>query len=236
MRSRVALLHHPRHRLSSPGLLRQTLAFSSSSAGSLPRSLGSSRLTESSHTQQLSSSASPPSEDGSSNLEPTVAPKPKRKYTRSSATAVEDDKPEATTTGVSRAHINEILWQPQDPSPPASSPPFPDGEDPFDAGLPEPWLLQDAYEALLLALHPQTQHRATYSTSNGLSAEPTLGMYCPIEGGDYVIDATVRNLAHKAKADVVVIDAVELSAGEHGLYGKGEFFSLSPPLLAWKPL
>lgn len=220
MRSRVALLH-PRHHPLSPVHVRQALAFSSSTTGHFPRSVGSGRLSDTLHTQQLSSAATPPSEDGAPSVGSATTEKVKRKYTRSSAKATEDDVSDASTPGVSRINLREILWQPNDPPPPAS-PPFPSGEDPFDAGLPEPWLLQDAYEALLLALHPQTQHRATYSTGNGLSAEPALGFYCPIEGGDYVIDATVRNLAQRAKADVVVIDAVELSAGEHGMYGKGE--------------
>jgi hypothetical protein len=92
-------------------------------------------------------------------------------------------------------------------------------------GLPEPWLLQEAYESLLLTLHPQTQHRAAYVGNNGHGQliEPTLALYCPIEGGDYVVDATVRNIAKKVDADVVVIDAIDLTAGEHGAFGKGQF-------------
>ncbi|KAF8321679.1 AAA-domain-containing protein [Clavulina sp. PMI_390] len=205
--------------------IRQALAFSSSSSGKLPRSVGGSgRLSESFHSQQqqLSSSATPPPTEDGTSIDTATPEKVKRKYTRSAAKTAEAELADVSSTTPSpvRANLKEILWQPRDPPPPVSPPPYPPGEDPFDAGLPEPWLLQDAYEALLLALHPQTQHRATYSSNNGLSAEPTLGFYCPIEGGDYIIDATVRSLAQRAKADVVVIDAVELSAGEHGMYGK----------------
>lgn len=224
MRSRVAILHS-RHRLSFPVHARQALAFSSSSAGNLPRSIGSGRVSDSAHTQQLSSSVTPPPEDGSPSVDSAPTEKVKRKYTRSSTKSVENEVSDASTPRVLNVNLREILWQPNDPHPP-SPPTSPPGDEPFDAGLPEPWLLQDAYEALLLALHPQTQHRATYPTSSGLSAEPTLGFYCPIEGGDYVIDATVRNLAQRAKADVVVVDAVELSGGQHGMYGDGRPLSL----------
>ena len=40
-----------------------------------------------------------------------------------------------------------------------------------------------------IALHPQTQHRAKYGS---------LALYCPIEGGDYVVDETVKELVRRA--------------------------------------
>src|SRR6266436_297894 len=79
----------------------------------------------------------------------------------------------------------------------------PDSSD--TARLPEPWLLQEAYENLLLIFHPQTQHRATYHSGDGVLIEPMLALYCPIEGGDYVINATVREIATRVGADVVVM-------------------------------
>ena len=51
--------------------------------------------------------------------------------------------------------------------------------------------------------------------------EPALALYCPIEGGDYVLDETVREMARRTGADVVVLDAVQLAAGECGHFGKG---------------
>jgi hypothetical protein len=42
-----------------------------------------------------------------------------------------------------------------------------------------------------------------------------------IEGGEYVIDATVRELARRTNAEVLVLDAVHLAAGEWGAFGKG---------------
>lgn len=222
MRSRQTLLRS-RRQLPSPVDVRQALAFSSSSTRRYPRSIGHDKLSDNLRTQQLSSSAGAPPEDDSPALEVATEEKPKRRATRSAAKLPGKSDAEITTSGVLRNNVHEILWQPSDPSPSA---PFPSGEDPYDSGLPEPWLLQDAYETLLLALHPQTQHRATYSSSTGLSVEPTLGFYCPIEGGDYVIDSTIRSLARRANADVVVVDALELSAGEHGRYGEGKSFRI----------
>lgn len=104
-----------------------------------------------------------------------------------------------------------ILWSSQTPHTPLS------------AALPPPELLQEALNNLLITFHPQTQHRATYSTQNGLPVEPTLALYCPIEGGDYVIDETVRELARQTGAEVIVLDTVELAAGEWGAFGKGAY-------------
>jgi hypothetical protein len=55
-------------------------------------------------------------------------------------------------------------------------------------------------------------------------------LYCPIEGGEYVIDETVRELARRTGSEVVVLDAVQLAAGEWGHFGKGKvifYFVLS---------
>ena len=225
MRSRYTLLRS-RHQVSPPVDVRQTLAFFSSSTRLYPRSVGHGKLPDKLHTQQLSSSASAPSEDDSSTLDVAVEGKTKRRATRGAAKAPDKNDIEVTASGVPRNNLHEILWQPNTPPPSA---PFPSDENPYDSGLPEPWLLQDVYETLLLALHPQTQHRATYSSSTSLAIEPTLGFYCPIEGGDYVIDSTVRSLARRANADVVVLDALELSAGEHGIYGKCKSLPVSIP-------
>ncbi|KAG2041743.1 hypothetical protein BDR03DRAFT_945544 [Suillus americanus] len=86
--------------------------------------------------------------------------------------------------------------------------------------LPAPELFDEALTNLHITLHPQTQHRAAYSSSSGPPLEPTLALYCPIEGGEYIIDATVKELAHRTGAEVLVIDAVQLAAGECGHFGK----------------
>ncbi|KAG8730177.1 hypothetical protein FRC11_007317, partial [Ceratobasidium sp. 423] len=86
--------------------------------------------------------------------------------------------------------------------------------------LPPEDMLQDALAQLLVTLQPQTQYRAAYSTGGLPLVEPTLALYCPIEGGDYVIDDTVKELAGRVNGDVIVIDAAQLAAGEHGSFGK----------------
>ncbi|KAJ1309793.1 hypothetical protein OPQ81_006558 [Rhizoctonia solani] len=86
--------------------------------------------------------------------------------------------------------------------------------------LPPEDMLQDALAQLLVTLQPQTQYRAAYSSGGLPLVEPTLALYCPIEGGDYVIDDTVKELAGRVNGDVIVIDAAQLAAGEYGSFGK----------------
>ncbi|KAJ6502610.1 hypothetical protein C8R45DRAFT_1191925 [Mycena sanguinolenta] len=103
----------------------------------------------------------------------------------------------------------QILWQPEfDPEPSNQE------------ALPPPEIFDEALHNLHITLHPQTQHRATYLPPFGALVEPTLALYCPIEGGDYVIDATVRELARRTNAEVLVLDTAQLAAGEWGAFGK----------------
>ncbi|KAJ7632559.1 hypothetical protein FB45DRAFT_912768 [Roridomyces roridus] len=102
----------------------------------------------------------------------------------------------------------DILWQPESEPGPSSH------------ALPPPEILEEALYNLQITLHPQTQHRATYPPSIGPLLEPTLALYCPIEGGDYVIDETVREIARRTDSEVLVLDAVQLAAGEWGAFGK----------------
>lgn len=97
--------------------------------------------------------------------------------------------------------------------------------------LPPPDILEEALNNLHITLHPQTQHRASYPSPTGPQVEPTLALYCPIEGGEYVIDETVRELASRTGSEVVVIDSVQLAASEWGHFGKGTFpFLKSSPV------
>ncbi|KAG5353982.1 hypothetical protein C0989_011470 [Termitomyces sp. Mn162] len=98
------------------------------------------------------------------------------------------------------------------------------------SALPPPENFDDALNKLLITLHPQTQHRATYASPLGAPTEPTLALYSPIEGGDYIIDATVAELARRTGAEVLVLDAVQLAAGEWGQFGSGAPVSY-PPLI-----
>lgn len=87
--------------------------------------------------------------------------------------------------------------------------------------LPPPEVFEEVLNNVHISLHPQTQHKATYTTSSGPPVEPTLALYCPIEGGNYVIDDTVRELARQTGSDVVVLDTVHMAAGECGHFGQG---------------
>jgi hypothetical protein len=93
--------------------------------------------------------------------------------------------------------------------------------EPEPSTLPPPEVFEEILNNVHLALHPQAQNKATYSTPSGPPIEPTLALYCPIEGGNYVIDDTVRELARRTGSDVVVLDAVHIAAGEWGHFGQG---------------
>lgn len=156
-------------------------------------------------------SAAPPEDPNDGGDKFSESEKPKRR--KSSKAASESDKDAAPTLP---SGLN-ILWNPIDDGPSTSS------------ALPPPDILQEALNNLLISLHPQTQHRATYASADGPHLEPTLALYCPIEGGNYIIDETVRELARRTGSDVVVLDTVQLAAGEWGTFGKG--VPLPPRLL-----
>jgi hypothetical protein len=90
--------------------------------------------------------------------------------------------------------------------------------------LPPPEILEEALDKLLITLHPQNQARAMLlPSSSSHPVEPTLAFYCPIEGGDNYIDYTVHELAFRTGSEVLVLDAVQLAAGEWGIFGKGQY-------------
>jgi hypothetical protein len=89
------------------------------------------------------------------------------------------------------------------------------------SALPPPEMLEEALHNLHIILHPKTQHRSIYASPSSPPIEPTFALFCPIEGGEYIIDATIRELARRTGSDVVVLDAVQLAAGEWGAFGKG---------------
>ncbi|EAU88467.2 ATPase [Coprinopsis cinerea okayama7 len=108
-----------------------------------------------------------------------------------------------------------LFWLPAEEPQHALNP-----EDSNLSDLPPPEILDEALNNILITLHPQIQHRAVYPVNSDTPVEPTLGLYCPIEGGDYIIDATVRELARRTGAEVLVLDSVQLAAGEWGQFGK----------------
>jgi hypothetical protein len=88
--------------------------------------------------------------------------------------------------------------------------------------LPPPEVFEEVLNNVHISLHPQTQHKATFSTPSGPPVEPTVALYCPIEGGNYIVDDTVRELARRTGSDVVVLDSAHMAAGEWGHFGQGE--------------
>ncbi|QRV95294.1 AAA family ATPase [Ceratobasidium sp. AG-Ba] len=86
--------------------------------------------------------------------------------------------------------------------------------------LPPPTHLEDALSQLRITLLSKTQHKAVHVVEGSELVEPTLAFFCPIEGGEYVIDATVKELAEKTNSDVQVIDMMQVAAGEWGVFGK----------------
>ena len=153
----------------------------------------------------------PPPEDGAEE-------RPKRRTRASAASASATAGASKDVSDVSLPDGLNVLWTPEGGS--GGGAPQVDG-----TTLPPPEIFNEALHGLHIALHPQTQHRGTYgggaSGSGASPVEPTLALYCPIEGGDYVLDETVRELARRTEADVVVLDAVQLAAGECGHFGKG---------------
>ena len=109
----------------------------------------------------------------------------------------------------------KVLWMPEDGSDGSPS------SGTLSSLLPPSEVFNEALHNLHIALHPQTQHRATYSAGKGPLVEPTLALYTPIEGGDLYLDEMVKEMARQTSADVVVLDAVQLAAGECGHFGKG---------------
>ncbi|EKM55549.1 uncharacterized protein PHACADRAFT_184335 [Phanerochaete carnosa HHB-10118-sp] len=149
------------------------------------------------------SDVEPPSED---------VERPKRRR----AASVKEPEPSPPPHGL--PNELDILWLPQDV--PVPEVPVDGATSIPNTALPPPELLNEVLTNLYITLHPQTQHRAAYTSPAGPPVEPTLALYCPIEGGDYIIDTTVRELARQAGAEVVVLDAVHLAAGECGHFGK----------------
>jgi hypothetical protein len=90
------------------------------------------------------------------------------------------------------------------------------------SSLPPLEIYEEALDKLLITLHPQNQARSLLPPSgSSRPIEPSLGLYCPIEGGDNIIDSTVHELAFHTGSEVLVLDAVQLAAGEWGIFGKG---------------
>ncbi|KAI6028795.1 hypothetical protein F5J12DRAFT_807761 [Pisolithus orientalis] len=153
---------------------------------------------------------SPPEPDGPPS-EPDKPPRRSRTTASGTGASTQRDRDPDSDDRPQLPPGLDILWLPDAPSNSNSS---------RTNALPPPELFEEALTNLHITLHPQTQHRAACLTPSGPPVEPTLALYCPVEGAEYVIDETVRELARRTGAEVLVIDAVQLAAGEWGHFGK----------------
>ncbi|KAF9264807.1 AAA-domain-containing protein [Marasmius fiardii PR-910] len=177
-------------------------------------------------------------------VEPVAGPSPSS--TASSPSISPTDEPERAKTRRTRPFTSITSKEPEIPELPSGldvlwTPALEGikGQSEPDS-LPPEDILEEALHNLHVALHPQTQNRAVFASPLGPPIEPSLGLYCPIEGGEYVIDATVKELASRTGAEVLVLDSVQLAAGEWGEFGPAamslqlprnplHFSSASPP-------
>ncbi|KAF9227550.1 AAA-domain-containing protein [Gyrodon lividus] len=211
--------------LSSPTLARTKLPKDahSNSTGNTPsrtsskvhKRLASSQPVLDEHQQEQSppvdvATDSPPENDPPpvphSHPAPDKPPRRPRASSSASPPKDTDDRPQLPS-GL------DILWVPD-------APPDPEANALTNNTLPPPELFEEALTSLHITLHPQTQHRAAFSSPAGPPVEPTLALYCPVEGGEYVVDETVRQLARRTGAEVLIIDSAQLAAGEWGHFGK----------------
>lgn len=171
------------------------------------------RLVSTDNSSSSSSSSPPPEEPAIASPSPPPEDPDKSKAKKSVKNAALSQETIQLPEGL------HILWTPDElPSEPLNP-----------SSLPPPEILEEALDNLLVTLHPQTQHRAVYPSPLTSSVEPTLALYCPIEGyGDAVIDSTVVELARRTGSEVLVLDGVQLAAGEWGYFGSGiSFYFLS---------
>jgi hypothetical protein len=56
-----------------------------------------------------------------------------------------------------------------------------------------------------------------------IASERSITLYCPHRGGQPVIDSVIKTVAARERADVLVLDALELAAGKYGVFGEGVF-------------
>ncbi|ESK96837.1 hypothetical protein Moror_6415 [Moniliophthora roreri MCA 2997] len=190
-----------------------------------PKAPSSRILTPVSHGKRLTSSTSntsastpdaipppsePPTEEFSdSSSPPPLTPAEEVERTRTRRRAVSSIPPKEPEVPELPDDL-DIIWTPSRTE---------SNEEHITSALPPDDILEEALHNLYIALHPQTQNRAVFSSPLGPPVEPSLGLYCPIEGGEYVIDATVKELARRTGAEVIVLDAVQLAAGEWGEFG-----------------
>jgi hypothetical protein len=194
----------------SQSLLRASTSFCSATRSGRPQAdqtKGQSLLRLNGHLNTRLASTTFPSTDAEAGPSSAEAPPEGEKPKRSRKSASKDFDPPQLPASL------DILWTPDFDCSYTGTPRH---------ALPPSDIFEEALANLHITLLPRTQHRATYKSPDGPPVEPTFALYCPIEGGEYIIDETVRELARRTNADVVVLDSVQLAAGEWGHFGKGE--------------
>jgi hypothetical protein len=72
------------------------------------------------------------------------------------------------------------------------------------------------------ALHVSKRlHSASQHEGMNAALEPVVGVYCPLEGGTYVLDVAIEEVASRVGAELVTLDAIELAAEGKGSLGPG---------------
>lgn len=120
------------------------------------------------------------------------------------------------------AFAERFLWGSSPPSVEATvAKPSKDG----DIGLPgfrfSASVLSELSSLAVLAFSKAEKPRSAVDSASAVPPEKCLVLSCPTKEGTHIIDAAVRHVADKHDADVLVLDALELSAGKLGTLGKG---------------
>lgn len=203
MRSRILLRRTGLSTKTSPAASRALLSYSSPAR--YPRNDLPPNLAKGTRVTRRASTSSTRPQDADAAPSPNGSDPPSKEPTGSDS----KNEPSIPSQTLQVSAEQSFFWTHQS---------LPEAE---PSSLPPPEVFDEILNNVHLALHPQAQHKATYSTSSGPPIEPTLALYCPIEGGNYVIDDTVRELARRTGSDVVVLDAVHIAAGECGHFGQG---------------
>ncbi|KAJ2914621.1 hypothetical protein MD484_g5811, partial [Candolleomyces efflorescens] len=124
----------------------------------------------------------------------------------------------------SSTYVKHFLWAPELPTSGGdhlsvgTSPK--DGADVFPAFQFTESLKSEINSLAALAFSKAEKPRFASETVSNAPSERCLVLSCPTKEGTHILDVAVRHIANKQRADVVVLDALELAAGRLGLLGQ----------------
>lgn len=124
-------------------------------------------------------------------------------------------------THIPQSFSEEFLWHFTDTSLASCK----ELEDPV---VPSKQIFSDELVAEVLALVSYTfacTDGTVWLGSDGIKEPPerSITLYCPDKGGNVILDSMVKHVAAHHNADVLVLDALELAAGEFGALGESAF-------------